>query len=212
MVLEKNPKVRPFARKLLELEDAVSGRPFPRMKRVKQASPSHCGPAVLASLFSNFGIKVSQKRMVASLRAQNKIKKYGLNIRDLARASRMIGKGTFAFWRKFKANVSDLNLAINKYRSPVGVEWQGVFYEDEDGDCGHYSIITRVEKKSGFLRVADPYSKFAGTDRKFAIKDFTKRWWDVNEVKKRTVLDRRVAFLITPKSDSWPKKIGMRKI
>lgn len=212
MVLEKNPKTRPLARNLLKLEDWVSGPPFPQMKRVKQISLSHCGPAVLASLYSDFGVRVSQRRIVASLRAQNKIKKYGLNVKDLARASGIIGKGAFAFWRKFKANIGDLNLAVNKYKCPVGVEWQGVFYEDEDGDSGHYSVVTRIDKKLGFLRISDPYSRFAGIDRKFKIKNFVKRWWDTNVIKKRTFLDKRVMFIVLPKNETWPKKMGMKKV
>ena len=93
MQLEKNPKTRQLVRRLLELEDRVSGLPFSKMKRVRQVDKDSCGPAVLASLYSYFSVKVSQRGIVASLRAQNKIKEFGLSLRDLTRASKIIGKG-----------------------------------------------------------------------------------------------------------------------
>ena len=212
MVLEKNPKTRPIVRKLLELEDRISGPAFPKMRRVKQITSYHCGPAVLTSLYSNFGVKASQKGIVASLRAQNKIKNYGLSIKDLARASKIVGKGVFSFWKKASGRISDLDTIVNRYKYPVAVEWQGVFYEDEDEDNGHYCIVTRVDKNAGTLRISDPYMKFAGVDRKFEISAFFKRWWDENTVKGRVLRDNRVMFVITPKGESWPKKLAMTRI
>ncbi|HET7099157.1 MAG TPA: hypothetical protein VFI61_02925 [Patescibacteria group bacterium] len=211
MVLEKNPRTRPIAKKLLQLEDKVSGFAFPNMFRVRQITNSHCGPAVLTSLYSNLGVKTSQKAIVGSLRVVNKIKKYGLNVGDMARGAKIVGKGAFVFWKKAGGKVSDLDAVINKYKYPVGVEWQGVFYEDEDDDNGHYSIVTKIDKKTGFLRMSDPDHKFAGVDRKFKIKEFEKRWWDENIIKGRVIPDKRVMFVIVPKGESWPKKLGMVK-
>ena len=211
MDLEKNPKTRHLVRKLLSLSDKFSGLAFPKMERVRQASSSHCGPAVLVTLFSNFDIKVSQRSIVASLRAQNKIKKFGFNMVDMGKATKIIAKGKFSFWKKTNAKVSDLDAAVNKHKSPVGVEWQGVFYEDEDEDNGHFSVITKIDKKSGYLRIADPYYKFAGVDRKFKTREFEKRWWDENVIKGRNLHDKRVMFVIVPKGETWPKKLGMKK-
>ena len=206
MVLEKNPKTRPLVKRLLELEDRISGLPFPKMKRVKQIDSNSCGPAVIATLYSCFGIKVSQNGIISSLRVKNKIKKFGLSVKDLTRASRIVGKGAFTFWKKSNAKVGDLVAIINKYKHPVAVEWQGVFYENEDGDNGHYSVVTKIDKRTDTLRISDPYSEFAGVDRKFEIRTFKERWWDENVVKGKTIVDRRVMFLITPKSES--KEIG----
>lgn len=211
MTFEASSVTRKYYRQVVSLLDKFSGRAFPEMERVKQISTSHCGPAVLASLYSYLDVKVSQRGIVASLRAQNKIKNYGFNMLDMAKAGKIAGKGKFSFWRKTNAKVSDLDLAINKYKSPVGVEWQGVFYEDEDEDNGHFSIITKLDKKNGFLRMADPYYKFAGVDRKFKIKEFEKRWWDENMIHGRNLHDKRVMFVVTPKSATWPKKLGMSK-
>lgn len=203
--------MRKIVRTLLGLQDRLLGTAFPDMIRVKQISTSHCGPAVLSSLYSYLGVKVSQRGMVASLRAQNKIKTFGFNMKDMAKAAKIVGKGAFSFWRKTNAKISDLDLAINKFKSPVGVEWQGVFYEDSDEDNGHFSVITKIDKKRGYLRIADPYYKFAGVDRKFNIREFEKRWWDENVINGRNLHDRRVMFVITKKGETWPKKLGMSK-
>lgn len=130
----------------------------------------------------------------------------------MARASRTIGKGAFSFWRKANGKISDLDSIVNKYKYPVAIEWQGVFYENEDEDSGHYGVITRVDKKAGILRLSDPYSEFAGVDRKFEIPTFFKRWWDENIIKGRTLRDNRVMFVIVPKGESWPKRLGMTRI
>lgn len=211
MYLEKNPKTRPIYQRLLQLEDVVLGPAFPALRRVAQSSIDFCGPAVLSAYFSFLGIKTSQRGIVKSLRVQKKIKAFGLSIKDLARASGIIGKKNFIFWRKAKATVNDLDRIVNKYRWPVGVEWWGVFYEHEDEDSGHYGIITRVNKKSGYLRIADSFWEFAGVDRKFKIKDFVNRWWDENEINGRVIKDERMIFVITPKGTSWPKGLGMKR-
>ena len=215
MVLEKNPTTRRIVKQLLTLEDRIAGVPFPKLTRIKQIDVYSCGPAVLTSLFSFVGVKTSQRGIIASLRAKNKIKKLGLNTHELGRASKIVGKNAFTFWKKANAKVSDLDTAINKHLWPVAVEWQGVFYEFTDEDNGHYAIITKIDKKAGTMRIADSFHAFAGVDRKFKIKDFEKRWWDINQVKVegttklRTITDKRMVFVITPKGTSWPKKLGM---
>lgn len=219
MKLEKNPKTRSFIRKLLQFEDRLFGRPFPDMARAKQISVYACGPATLQMLFSFVKIKVSQTSLIKSIHAWNKIKLYGIGINDMAKAANIAGKKQFSFWRKNKATVNDLHLVLNKYEYPVGVEWQGVFYEDKDEDSGHYGVVTRIDKKRNFLRIADPYFnnyfKYNSIDRKFRIPDFVKKWWDFNEIKvtgtskTRSIKDTRVMFVITPKGENWPKKLGM---
>lgn len=210
--------LRNLDRLVLRLETRLKGASFPGLKRVKQITSSHCGPATLVSLFSFLGVRTSQARIVRSLRAENKIKDTGLVIKDLARATRIVGKGEFTFWKKENATVGDLDKIINKYKFPVGVEWQGVFYEDEEGDNGHYCIITEVNKAKGFLKLADPYKRFAGLDRKFKISDFEKRWWDSNEVAipyskiKKLEYDRKLMFLITSRKETFPRSLGAIRV
>ncbi len=219
MHLEKNRKTRGLAKRLLQLEDKVKGKPFPKMERVKEISNYSCGPATLEMLLSFVGVKVAQTKLIRSIRVQNKIREFGVDIKDMARASKIAGKGAFSFWRKQKATINDLNSIVAKFNFPVGVEWQGDFYENEDEDKGHYSVVTRVDKKEASLRIADPYFNsyfgYNNLDRKYRISDFVKKWWDVNHIKvegkskRRPVKDIRVMFVITPKGESWPKKLGM---
>ena len=183
MELEKNSKTRKLLQNILKLEDKVMRRQFPGMKRVSQISSYHCGPAVISELFSYLGKDVSQTAVVKSLRATNKIKNVGLNIHDLARATNALGRQEVTFWRKHKSTVNDLSLAVNKFKYPVGVEWQGVFYEDEDEDNGHYAVITKIDRKADYLRMCDTYANFSGVDSISRIKDFAKRWWDVNKIR-----------------------------
>ena len=212
MILEKNPKTRPIYKELLRLMDQAMGLPFPEMKRFKQVTSYHCGPAVLVAYFSFLGVKASQRGLVKSLRAGNKIREYGLNLKDMARAARIVGKGKYVFWRKANSTVRDLDTIVNKHKWPVGVEWWGIFYEFEDEDSGHYGVITAVDRKGGFLRLADFFSEFAGVDRRIKIGDFVKRWWDENEIKGKTVKDRRMMFVITLKGESWPRELGMKRL
>ncbi len=200
--------LRKLDRLVLRLNEAVYGKAFPNLKRVKQITSSYCGPAALVSLFSFLGVRTSQGRIVRSLRAENKIKDSGLVIKDFARGVRIAGKGEFTFWKKEDATIGDLDKIVNMYKFPVGVEWQGVFYEDEEGDNGHYCVITQVNKSKGYLKLADPYKKFAGLDRKFRISDFEKRWWDVNGL----VYDRKLMFLITSKKEQFPRSLGMIRV
>jgi hypothetical protein len=155
---------------------------------------------------------VTQTAIVRSIRADKKIKKIGLNVDDLGLSVKKLGAGEYIFWKKANSTIANLSMIVNKYQYPVGVEWQGVFYEYADGDNGHYCIVTRVNREAGYLRLSDPFFKFVGVDRKFTLKDFEKRWWDVNTVDKRTITDRKMFFVITPKGESWPKKLGMKRI
>lgn len=126
MELEKNVKTRKLLQRLLKLEDKVVGKPFPGMKRVRQISSYHCGPAVILELFSFLGRNISQIAVVRSLRAKNKIKRLGLNVSDLARATGILGKKEVVFWGKHQSTINDLSLAINKFGYPVGAGMEGL--------------------------------------------------------------------------------------
>lgn len=217
MQLEKNQLTRGLYKRLLAMDDKILGKAFPKMKRVSQVTTSHCGPAVLVELFSFLGFSTSQSAVVKTLRAQKKIRRYGLNVNDLARAVKFLGKKEYVFWKKANATLGNVNTVINKYKHPVGVEWQGVFYEFADEDDGHYSVVTRMDRDKGYLRMADSFRPFAGIDRKFSLNFFEKRWWDFNEIKSsrssktKKVIDRKMMFVITKRGETWPKNLGMKK-
>lgn len=187
------------------------------MERVKQITIHHCGPAVMVELFSFLGFKISQTAVVKTLRAQNKIKLYGLTVKEMAKATKTLSSGALVLWKKQGATISDVSAIINKYKFPVAVEWQGVFYEYSDGEDGHYCVITRIDKERGTLRLADSFYAFNGVDRKLGIKYFEKRWWDVNEIRvagttrRRKITDNKVMFVIAPKGETWPQKLGMSR-
>lgn len=222
MELEKNPKIRNLAKKLLSLEDRLFGKPFPSMERVEEMGNYACGPATLQMLLSFVGVTTSQSTLIRSIRVQKKIKQYGLNVNEMAKAAKIAGKGGLSFWAKQHATALDIEKVLFRHRFPVGVEWQGEFYENEDEDKGHYSVITKIDRKKGYLRMSDPYFnsfyRYKNLDRKFPLAKFVKMWWDTNEirigksVKTRTVKDTRILFVIVPKTESWPKKLGMKRV
>jgi hypothetical protein len=126
-------------------------------------------------------------------------------------------------WYKNQASAEDLVAVVCGYRCPAGVEWQGFFEdreEDEDweeGDYGHYSIVTRIDRRSGLITLRDPYPDFWREDRVFRLEWFIKRWWDVNEAPApetgalRLVEDRHMLFVITGERARFPASLGMTR-
>ena len=121
------------------------------------------------------------------------------------------------FWFKHNSSLSDLRQLVMNYKYPAGVEWQGVFYEDEDEDNGHYSLVTYIDTTNNIIMLADPYKRFAGSDRIFHILEFEDRWWDENEIRDpetgstRFERDYHTMLVITPKVDAWPEELGMTR-
>jgi hypothetical protein len=188
--------------------------------RFTQISESHCGPAVIQMLLSNLGIEVTQEAVAEAGGATDLIELHGMRIDQLARAVRELAPVT-RFWFKDHSSLDDLIRAVSEFRYPVGVEWQGLFEdtledESEDGDYGHYSMVTIVDPKNGQLVIVDPYKDFRDQDRIFTFEFFLPRWWDTNEVrnprtgKRRLVEDRQVMFLVAPAGETFPLELGMR--
>lgn len=187
---------------------------FPDLKRVSQKTNSHCGPAVLEMLSSFLGFDMDQDEFVDVLGIAHKLPTHGMTIYEMAEAIKKLFPSV-QFWYKHNSSLNDLSQLVNNYRFPVGVEWQGIFYEDSDGDDGHYSVITHIDTSNNIVTIADPYSRFAGTDRIFHILEFEDRWWDENEIKDpfsgRTRLERdyHTLFILTPKEETFPEILEM---
>ncbi len=189
--------------------------PFPRMKRVAQISDAHCGPAVLRMLLSNLGInQTKQSEIVAASGVENRIWVHGVTVWELARAvNRLLPEVNL--WYKDHATVDELDVLINQYRIPVGGEWQGVFREYDDGDSGHYGVATYLNQELERIKIADPFSAFAGRDRIFKLPFFLKRWWDTNELtdpgtgQRRYFLDEKMMFVVVPNEVTVPSLFGM---
>lgn len=200
---------------------------FNKMGRVRQKTSVHCGPAAVEMLISYLGGKVNQDEIVSKTGVKIAwFKTNGLKVRELKNAVNKLFPH-LEFWYKRNSKISDLSKIVNKYKFPVGIEWQGVFdythskfdpkYGEEDDDPGHYSVVTAIDIKRDLMKIADPERHYAGHDRKFAVSFFKKRWWDVNDVKikglkkVRKIRDDRMMFVIVPKLLDFPRKMGMIK-
>lgn len=197
----------------------------PQLKRVRQISESHCGPAVLQMLLSHLGINVSQEELTRVINAESFIHDRGLRVDELARATSIVAPNT-QFWYKDHSLTDDLVTLVRDFQWPTGVEWQNLFYntveeeyEDTEGeqyDFGHYSVVVAIHPEENLIVHADPYPEFAGQNRYFSLDWFESRWWDVNPVtlfgKTEEVLDERMMFVITQKGTFFPKALGMKPL
>jgi len=187
---------------------------FPGLKRIRQISGSHCGPAVLSMLLSHCGSEINQEALVEASEVRHNLESYGMTVEEMGKAVRSIAP-QLQFWYKENSNIEDVETIINLHKYPVGIEWQGVFYEDEDEDNGHYSIVTNIDRTNKIITLADPYDRFAGTDRSFHLDEFETRWWDENEVfdpamgERRIVRDEKMIFIVTPNGETFPHIFGM---
>ena len=194
-----------------------------------QISESHCGPAVIQMLLDNLGVKVTQEAVAEAGGATELIELNGMRVDQLALAVRILAPQV-QFWYKEYAYLSQLVRLVTHYRVPVGVEWQGVFEdedEDPDGDTieeeetgdddyGHYSVITYANRRERKFIIADPYKDYYSQDRIFSFEEFERRWDDFNEVpdpvtgKARLVKDDHMMFILTPKDALFPLELKMK--
>src|SRR5215510_12281441 len=116
-----------------------------KLKRTTQISGSHCGPATIQMLLSNLGIDLSQEQIAEAGDATELIEQDGMRVDQLARAVVLLAPEV-EFWYKENAMLSQLVSIVTEHQYPVGIEWQGIFDDDEpdtdgDNDYGHYSVI-----------------------------------------------------------------------
>lgn len=199
-----------------------------------QISESHCGPAVIQMMLSHLNIIVTQNEVAEAGGATDLIELNGMRVDQLAQAVRHLAP-LVDFWYKDHSTLDELITLVTKYRYPVGVEWQGLFEDDDededeeadeadegepetgDDDYGHYSIITHVDRRNRQLIIADPYKDYISQARIFSFEEFEDRWWDFNELTDpqtgwtRLVKDYHMMFIITPKSVRFPARLGLQK-
>lgn len=182
-----------------------------------QISEYHCGPAVLQMLLSNIGISVSQETITKAAGISKTIETHGTRIDHMCLALERLHLDA-VLWYKSGSTIEDIRHILETYHYPVGVEWQGLFTDDEDAvgdDTGHYSVVARVDFLRKSLIIVDPYKDFAQQDRIISNTTFLKRWWDENEVKhpvthkKHIVRDERVLFFVTPGTRNFPETLGL---
>jgi ABC-type bacteriocin/lantibiotic exporter with double-glycine peptidase domain len=193
-------------------------RKFSRLRRIEQISESHCGPAVIQMLLENIGVTASQEAITEAAGTTATIDEHGTRVDQLAQAVRTLAPGA-RLWCKEKASLADVRYVLDEQKYPVGVEWQGLFDDDEDefdDDYGHYSVISHIDLAKGELIVVDPYKDFADQDRILKISVFQKRWWDDNEVKNprtgKTAYkrDEQLFFVVAPVDEAFPAELGMQ--
>ncbi len=197
------------------------------MKRVRQETMYYCGPAVLQMLLNFKAVDRSQRSLVDAAEIHHKIAQYGMYIDELAKAVERSAP-EYQFWHKHYSTIDELSRLVNEFNYPVGVAWQGVFdYDDDDDeeeeeegqgdddDPGHYSVVTHISKQENVVQLSDPFKYYAGTDRKFTVLEFERRWWDINDAidpvtgKKYQQDDYHTMFIITRKSEDFPAALGM---
>ena len=187
------------------------------LKRVSQITDSHCGPAVLQMLLSNLDIQATQDDVARAAGVTDVIEMHGTRVDQLAQAVHTLAPEV-QFWHKDHATLDDLTTIVSEHGYPVGVEWQGVFEEDNDPepDYGHYSIVTAIEAEKRLLIMVDPYRNYILTDRVFTLDEFDHRWWDTNMIpdisgQSRLVKDDHMLFLVTTPLAEFPATLGMSK-
>ncbi len=190
-------------------------------ERFTQISESHCGPAVIQMLLHNLGIEVTQEAVTEAGGAGDLIQLHGMRVDQLERAVRQLAPQT-CFWHKDHSRIEELVQITVDYNYIVGIEWQGLFEdtleeETQDGDYGHYSVVTMADPKSRKITIVDPYKDFRLQDRILTFEFFMTRWWDMNDFpdpltgKYNLVEDRQMMFLITPEEETFPKLLGMKR-
>lgn len=207
---------------------------------VKQETGSYCGPAVFEMLLANLGQEAAQKQIVEACKAEKTVMKAGIPLTDLAKGIEILFPH-LQVWQKQNSGIDDIKkLVDNGY--PVGVDWQGMFTEDEygdeiwntrdkirvwwssitkepleSGDQGHYCIVVDVNLTIGYLQFIDPYGHYAGRERFISLWEFEERWWDDKlgqdeQGKKKVILENRLMFVVAPKTDQFLGTIGMERV
>jgi hypothetical protein len=189
---------------------------FPTIKRVRQQTDEHCGPAVIVMLSSFINIPIKQHDIILAAEVQKSYRKRGMSIEELGKGITKL-RSDIIFWYKKDATINDLDTLINIQHFPVGIEWQGAFGQYADDDDGHFSVVTAIDKRENIITLSDPFYYFAGTDRVFPIDEFISRWWDVNEVTDKEMSTTTVTkdvqslFLITKNDYHFPEELQLKR-
>jgi hypothetical protein len=200
--------------------------------RFMQISESHCGPAVIQMLLSNIGVEVTQEDIAEAGGATNLIAMNGMRVDQLGLAVERLAPQAL-FYYKDHCSIDELIKVVCDYHYPVGVEWQGVFEDEEDlgtagktillaasetedSDYGHYSLVVRADRRKRELIIADPYKDYFSQARVFSFDVFDRRWYDFNEVPDAVtgqpilLEDERLMFVIVQRNITFPRRIGMQ--
>lgn len=189
---------------------------FPKAKlptRLTQEDDYTCGTVVLRMLLFGCGITnpPSDSEIILA-GGMTEIEQLGSHVGQFSDVVRKTYPKLRVLYR-LGASISDLfSLLSMKYLPCVG--WQGIFDTTpyisagsgrEDGEDGHYSIVTGVNFSSGYLSLRDPSGWFLDP-LLVPIQTFERRWWDLNKFKDcetQEVMDNRddrLVFVVVPNS------------
>lgn len=146
----------------------------------EQSAGGYCGPACLKMVLGYFGIRKSERALIALTGATSKD---GVGAAGLLKAAKALG---FTGFMKDSATFVDIRNYVLRKKIPIIVDW---FSEDE----GHYSVIMDINE--GRIVFADP--EF-GRRRTMPLAVFRRVWFDYvpNVPKKKSdfVIRRMVAI------------------
>lgn len=170
-------------------------------------------------LLDAIGVSVSQEDIARAAGVDTTIDQFGTRVDQLALACTRVAPQT-QLWYKYHSSLEDIRHLLSRGYL-IGVEWQGLFYEseeeeDDDGEYGHYSVISHLDEDRQAFIIVDPYKDFANQSRIFSVPTFLRRWWDTNEIpnpytgKVTIVEDVRLLFFITPLGEFFPPERGFK--
>lgn len=186
-----------------------------------QMTDSHCGPAVVRGLLRYHQVDVGQDEVVKSVRLRSRIERDGMRPIHMYKAIKILAPH-LRFWYKLGATAKDIKTLIYKCNLPVGINWQGLFYDtteeekkkDPTGDHGHHSIVVDLKSAKAQITIDDPYSEYFNIPRVFSYRWFRKRWWDIDSIKGkdgqiRTLKFSKLLFVVTPIGFKFPSKLDL---
>lgn len=190
---------------------------------VIQKTDSHCGPAVLEQLLAFRGLQHSQDVIAQAAGIYGTIEKDGTRPSQLALAVQKLAP-QLQFWFKNNATKHTIHRLIHEYGCPVGINWQGLFYDSLEEETreeesyslrGHYSVVIDIDLLNNTITIANPYREFGGSPRTYSLSWFESRWWDVvadmnpdtGEIE--TVTTRHFLFVIVPNEADFPTGLSM---
>ena len=175
------------------------------IRRVWQEK-GHCGPTSLEMMLSLYDLDVSQEAIAEAAGVQETISEDGSRIDELGLAIKGLVP-EYVLVAKYDSSLDDLETLVEGFGLPTGIEWQGVFVDDEGApfEEGHYSVVVKVDRDAESITIVDPARRSALVDGKLSFADFQERWWednhvpsladsDVNEV----IRNQRLLFVVVP--------------
>lgn len=168
-------------------------------------------------MFDVVGVSAGQEEITRAAGAEETIEEHGVTVAQLAQACNTLAPHLI-FWQKEHTLIADLQRILEE-GYPVGVEWQGLFYESEaeerpGNDYGHFSLVLRIDEHAQTITITDPYKDFVDRDRIFPLDTFMRRWWDINLTpnpvtgEKKKIKDTQLAFFVTETSETFPIELG----